>query len=170
MFLVAHDVRVDVTGGGQDLLDVYVRLVDLVVVVRNVDLFFTDDGPVVAIRGAVEQAIFIIHPEAARTARRVVADGRRAAHAALPWGVLPGLPRFGGGVDELVTDHDLTLLAHGLQGGEQKVREDATGCVQGLFGVGPHRKNLVVDLLRHPIFVGIDHCLLVDSLFGRAPS
>ncbi|MNZ86449.1 hypothetical protein D3C78_1052690 [compost metagenome] len=166
VFFIAHVLRIDMAGGGQNLIGAYARIIDLVVVIRNVDFLFADDGPVVAVRGTVEQTVFVVHAETAGAGRRVVAHGRRATHPALTGAVLPGLTRGGGRVDELVTDDDLAFLAHRFQRGDQEVGENAVGCLQGSVRVGPDREDLVVDLFEYPLLVGVHHGLPVVGLFG----
>ncbi|MCY1526983.1 hypothetical protein D9M68_620340 [compost metagenome] len=166
VFLVAHVFGVDVPSAGEQLFVAYAGVVDLVVVVRDVHLFLADDCPVVAVSRAVEQAVLVVHAEAAGAGGRVVANGGGAAHAALSGRVLPGLAGLGDGVDVLVADDDLAFLADRFEAGQQEVREDPFGVAEVMVGRRPDRIDLVVDLLEHLVAVGVVDRLHVGGFLG----
>ncbi|MNZ91615.1 hypothetical protein D3C78_1106060 [compost metagenome] len=73
---------------------------------------------------------------------------------------------MGDGVDVLVADDDLALLAHRFEVGQQEVREDAFRAAEVMVGRRPDRIDLVVDLLEHLVAVGVVDRLHVGGFLG----
>ncbi|MNO67712.1 hypothetical protein D3C76_585220 [compost metagenome] len=151
----------------QQLRVLHARVLELVVVVRDVDLALAEHLPFVAVRSAVEQAVLVDGTEAAGAGRGVVTDRGRATYPPGARQVLPALPRADHGVDELVTGDDLALGARRLEGGDHEVGHEPAGeRLAGALGVRPGREDLVIHGLQGLGAVGVGHRLVVDRLFA----